>query len=73
MESEVKYIGGPLDGQTRRRPDCRAVFVPDAAAQKAHVMHDGTIGYSFRNHVYEMKCYAKGEERRWQLEYAGLE
>ena len=73
MSDEVKYVGGPLDGQARSKPDCRAVIVPDAAEQKAHVMPDGTIGYSFRNHVYEMKCYANGEERRWQLEYAGWE
>lgn len=68
----VPFVGGPLDGKDYEWTTSNAVLVPDAA--------DRIFGYDpkadrwctlFGEHTYEMKCYAKDGEKRYQLEHAG--
>ena len=69
-QERIPFVGGPLDGQTYAWTTSNAVLVPDAA--------DMLTVYSpkwdetrtlFGEHRYEMRCYANGDERRYQLEH----
>ena len=37
------------------------------------VVRDGEAHTLFGQHTYELKCYAKGDERKYQWEHVGYE
>ena len=70
---QVPVIGGPLDGQTHRlRLTASKWIVPDSA-DMIHGVKDGEPYTLFGQHIYELKCYAKGGERVYQWEHVGYQ
>jgi hypothetical protein len=67
----VKFVGGPKDGEEYPWTTARAVVIPDAKDMIQFIDEDGETGTLFGEHAYEMKCYAKGDERTYRLEYVG--
>lgn len=67
----VPVVGGPKDGENVRWSTCQFYTFPDSKDRTAVALDDGSIGYLFGEHTYEMKRYAKGDERKYQLEYVG--
>jgi hypothetical protein len=67
----VPFVGGPKDGDVYTRTAARFVVVPDASDRLSFVDAEGHIATRFGEHTYEMNCYARGEERRYQLDYVG--
>ena len=53
---EYQFIGGPLAGQRRQANGTKTYLVPDAADLIAKVRSDGSIGYVFGTHEYELKA-----------------
>ena len=69
---QVPVVGGPLDGQTRAWSTAQFLNVPDAK-DMVTVVQDGEARTLFGQHTYELKCYAKGEERKYQWEHVSYE
>ena len=67
----VPFVGGPKDGDEYPWTTSRYVVVPDARDRVSFVDDDGLIATRFGEHTYEMKCYARGDERKYLLEYVG--
>lgn len=69
----MPVIGGPLDGQTHRlRLPASKMVVPDSA-DMIHGSRDGEPYTLFGQHMYELKCYAKDGETRYQWEHVGYQ
>jgi hypothetical protein len=69
---QVPVVGGPLDGQTLAWSTARFLNVPDAK-DMAMVVQDGEAITLFGQHTYELKCYARGRERKHQWEHVSYE
>jgi hypothetical protein len=69
---EVPVVGGPLDGKTRPWSTSRLLMVPDAR-DMVTVIADGEARTLFGQHTYELKCYAKGGEKKCQWEHVSYE
>jgi hypothetical protein len=67
----IKFAGGPKDGDQYPWTTARAVVIPDAKDMIQFIDEDCETGTLFGEHTYEMKCYEKGDERTYQLEYVG--
>jgi len=71
LQELVPVVGGPKDGSTFAWLAQRFWVIPDAKDRIAVVLDDGSLGYAFGEHTYELKCYAKGTDRKYQWEYVG--
>lgn len=68
----VPFVGGPLDGKDYEWTTAKAVLVPDAADRLFVYDPRADRWFTlFGQHTYDMKCYAKDGEKRYQLEHAG--
>jgi hypothetical protein len=65
---KVPVVGGPLDGQTRDLSMPRFLMIPDAK-DMVNVLVDGELRTLFGQHTYELKCYAKDGEKKYQWEH----
>lgn len=69
-QERVPFVGGPMDGQDYQWTTSNAVIIPDAADTiMAYSPKWGETVTLFGEHRYEMRCYAKGDERKYQLEH----
>lgn len=72
-DEQVPVIGGPLDGQTHRLRLAASKWIVPDSADMIHGIKDGEPYTLFGQHMYELKCYAKDGEKRYQWEYVGYQ